>query len=171
MVRRYSFMDEKRLFKRICNMSSKEIAKKYVFLGEGLCRRVYSINEDYVVKVAKIDGGRYQNQIENHVYTHANKNFLKYLCPIVWFEPDRIIMRRAIPFSSLSKEKYIDLKTIRPEKESYTDLNKLTKHFILDPDDIVSTSSWGILNNENVLIDYGCTTYLGDAFYSIFYKW
>ena len=75
-------------------------------------------------------------------------------------------MRRAIPLSSLIKDKYINPKTIRPEKESYDDLNKLTKDFILYPEDIISTSSWGIYNNENVLIDYGCTTYLGDAFYT-----
>lgn len=164
-------MDEKRLFKNICKLSDNEIAEKYTFLGEGICRKVYSINEDYVVKVAKIDDGQYQNKVENYVYTHATKNLLKYLCPIVWFEPDRIIMRKAIPLSSLIKDKYIDPKTIRPEKEAYADLNELTKKFILFPEDIVSTSSWGIYNNENVLIDYGCTTYLGDAFYTFFYNW
>jgi len=164
-------MDEKRLFKDICKLSNKEIAMKYSFLGEGISREVYSINEDYVVKVAKIDDGSYQNRVENHVYTHATKDLVKYLCPIVWFEPNRIIMRRAIPLSSLIKDQYIDLKTIRPEKESYVDLNKLTKNFILDAEDIISTSSWGIYNHQNVLIDYGCTTYFGDAFYSFFYKW
>ena len=164
-------MDEKRLFKNICNLSNKEIARKYTFLGEGISRKVYSINEDYVIKVAKVDDGSYQNRVENHVYTHATKNLLKYLCPIVWFEPDKIIMRRAIPLSSFIKEKYIDLKTIRPEKEAYDDLSKLTKNFILYSEDIISTSSWGILNNENVLIDYGCTTNLGDVFYTFIYNW
>lgn len=163
-------MDEKRLLKNICKLTNKEIAKKYEFIGEGMCRKVYSINEDYVVKVAKIDGGRYQNLIENHVYTHANKDLLKYLCPILWFEPDRIIMKRAVPLSNLIKDQYIDLKTIRKEKESYSDLSKLTKKFILDAEDIISTSSWGILDNENVLIDYGCTTYLGDVYYTIFHN-
>ena len=164
-------MDDKKLFKKICKLSSKVIAKRYEFLGEGMCRKVYSINEDYVVKVAKIYGGRYQNAIENHVYAHASEKFIKYLCPIVWFEPDKIIMKRAIPLSNSIKDKYIDLKTIRTEKKSYADLTKLTKKFILDPEDIISTSSWGILNNENVLIDYGCTTYLGDAFYTTFYNY
>jgi len=96
---------------------------------------------------------------------------IKCLCPIVWFQPNRIIMGRAIPLSSLIKDKYIDLKTIRPEKESYADLNTLTNNVILLADDIISTSSWGIYNNEKVLIDYGCTTYLGDTFYTYFYKW
>ncbi|MBU3144409.1 hypothetical protein [Clostridium sp. CF012] len=164
-------MDDEILFKNICSLSNSEIAKRYTFLGEGICREVYSINKDYVVKVAKIDDGSYQNKVENYVYTHATKDLIKYLCPIVWFEPDRIIMRRAIPLSSLIKDKYIDLKTIRPEKESYSDLNKLTNNFILLADDIISTSSWGIYNNKNVLIDYGCTTYLGDVLYSLFYNW
>jgi hypothetical protein len=164
-------MDEISFFKNICNLSDKEIAKKYEFLGEGISRRVYSINEYYVVKVAKVDDGRYQNRVENYVYTHAPKNMIKYLCPILWFEPDRIIMRKAIPLSNILKDKYINLKNIRPEKESYMDLNKLTNNFILFPEDIISTSSWGILDNKNVLIDYGCTSDLGDAFYTFFYKW
>lgn len=164
-------MDEKSFFKNICNLSDIEIAKKYEFLGEGISRKVYSINEEYVVKVAKIDDGNYQNRVENYVYTHAPSNMIKYLCPIVWFEPERIIMRKAIPLSTLIKSKYINLKKIRPEKESYIDLNKLTNDFILFAEDIISTSSWGILNNENVLLDYGCTTTLGDAFYTFFYNW
>jgi len=164
-------LDIKKLFKNMCKLSSKEISKRYEFIGEGMCREVYSINDDYVVKVAKINGGRYQNAIENHIYTHASKKFIKYLCPIVWFEPDKIIMKRAIPLSNLIKDKYIDLKTIRTEEESYCDLTKLIKKFILDPNDIISTSSWGFYNNETVLIDYGCTTYLGDAFYTTFYNY
>jgi hypothetical protein len=164
-------MDENKIFKNICKMRNKEIAKRYSFLGEGICREVYAIDEDYVVKVAKKDDGCYQNRVENYVYTHASKDLLKYLCPIVWFQPDRIIMRRAIPLSTLITDKYIDPKTIRPEKEAYDDLNKFTQKFILYPEDIISTSSWGVYNNENVLIDYGCTTYLGDAFYTLLYKW
>jgi len=164
-------MDEIILFKKVCKMSNKEIAKKYEFLGEGICRKVYSINEDYVVKVAKPDDGQYQNRVENYVYTHASKDLIKYLCPIVWFDPNRIIMRRAIPLSTLTKDKYIDPRTIRPEKESFADLIKIAKKFILFEEDIISTSSWGIYNSENVLIDYGCTTYLGDVFYTNFFHW
>jgi len=164
-------MDERNLFKKIYKMSNQEIAKKYEFIGEGICRRVYSINENYVVKIAKPEDGQYQNRVENYVYTHATKDLIKYLCPIVWFNPDRIIMRRAIPLSSLTKEKYINPRTIRPEKQAFADLNKLTKNFILDAEDIISTSSWGIYNNENVLIDYGCTSYLGDALYTALFHW
>ena len=163
-------MEDKRVFRSICSLSDREIARRFTFIGEGISRKVYSINEDYVVKVAKIDDGSYQHKVEYHVYTHATKNLLKFLCPIVYFQPDRIIMRRAIPLSSLIKKKYINLKTIRQEKESYADLKKLTKIFILDAEDIISTSSWGIYNNQNVLIDYGCTSYLGDAFYTLLYN-
>jgi len=164
-------MEDKRLFKSICSLNNIEIEKKFTFLGEGISRKVYSINDDYVVKVAKLDDGNYQNKVETHVYTHARKHLFKYLCPILWFENDKIIMRRAIPFSSFIKEKYIDLKTIRPEKEAYDDLNRLTIDFMLDAEDIVSTSSWGVYNNQNVLIDYGCTSYLGDYFYTLLYNW
>ena len=164
-------MEDIRVLKRICSLSNKEIARNFTFLGEGISRMVYSINENYVVKVAKIDDGSYQNKVENLVYTHASRHLLKYLCPIVYFQPDRIIMRKAIPLSSVIKKKYIDLRIIRPEKQAYYDLTKLTKDFILDAEDIISTSSWGIYNNQNVLIDYGCTSYAGDAYYSLLYNW
>lgn len=164
-------MEDKRVFRSICSLSNKEIAEKFTFLGEGISRKVYSINENYVVKVAKIDDGSYQNKVENHVYTHASNHLLKYLCPIVYFQPDRIIMRRAIPLYNLIKKKYIDLRTIRPEKEAYDDLTKLTSNFMLDAEDIISSSSWGIYNNQNMLIDYGCTSYVGDAFYTLLYNW
>ncbi len=164
-------MDDSALFKEIYSLSETQIDKKYKYLGEGISRQVYSINEDYVVKVAKGDDGAYQNRIEHYVYTHADKYLLKYLCPIVCFKPHRIIMRRAVPLSQYYKGKHVDLNAIRPEKSSYIDLNKLTKDFILDYGDIISTSSWGVYKNENVLIDYGCTSYVGDVVYNILFNW
>jgi hypothetical protein len=164
-------MDDEALFKEICSLDRRKIAKKYKYLGEGISRRVYGINDDYVIKIAKGYDGIYQNRIENHVFKNASETQIKYLCPIVWFHPERLIMKRAIPLSKFNKNEYIDIKTIRPEKEAPIDLKRLSSKFFLFYEDIISTSSWGLYQNEKVLIDYGCTERYGDFYYRIFYNW
>ena len=164
-------MTDELLFKHVCSLSSKKISKIYKYLGQGISREVYAINEDFVVKVAKGNEGIYQNRIEHHVYTHTDKDLLKYLCPIVWFQPDRLIMRRAIPFSKYNKNEFIHINSMRPEKELSVDLKKLASAFLLFYEDIISVSSWGVYKNERVLIDYGCTEQIGDVFYRVFFNW
>lgn len=164
-------MDNEILFENIARMSKKRIEKEYKFLGEGIGRKVYSFDKDYVIKIAKGYDGVYQNRIENHVFTTADESLKKYLCPILWFQPDRLIMKRAIPLSKFNRSEYIDINKIRPEEESGADLKKLSSKFLLFYEDIISTSSWGIYENNNVLIDYGCTETIGDYFYRFFYNW
>ena len=78
-------MDDTAVFEKIYSLSDRQIAKKYKYLGEGISRKVYAIDENYVVKVSKNSDGIYQNRIEHYVYTHVDKNLKKYLCPIVCF--------------------------------------------------------------------------------------
>lgn len=164
-------MDDISLFERIYSLSDRQISKKYKYLGEGISRKVYAIDENYVVKVSKNSDGIYQNRIENYVYTNVEKDLKKYLCPIVCFNLNRIIMRRAVPLYKGGKNKWIDLHKIRPEESAYSDLNKLATKFMLEYEDVISSTSWGVYNNKNVLIDYGCTSYFGDYVYSALFKW
>jgi hypothetical protein len=146
-------------------MNTKEIRKKFLFLGEGISREVYAIDDDYVIKVAKGREGLYQNKVERYVFTHCDKNLKKYLCPILWFRSDMIFMPRAIPLSSLTSKKYLDIKKIRSDENAYEDLKYLINRFYLFYEDIESVSSWGLINGLPVLIDYGCTNELGDLYY------
>lgn len=152
-------------FRKIHRMSLPQIHHNFEYLGEGISRIAYGINEDWVVKVAKGMEGLYQNKVELYVYKHSGTRYRKYLCPIIWHRPDMIFMPRAIPLSKISKCKRVDLKTIRSETEAYNDLISFTKLFYMLPEDIEATSSWGLLNNIPVLIDYGCTDEKGDCFY------
>lgn len=152
-------------FNRIYSMNLSEIKKRFTFLGEGISRSVYAINNDYVIKIAKGREGLYQNRVEKYVYTHANKTLKAYLCPILWHKPGMIVMPRAIPLSQITNSEFVDLKSIRSEQNAYRDLLYLSKKFYLFFEDIESTSSWGLLNNIPVLIDYGCTSEEGDWFY------
>lgn len=152
-------------FKKIHRMSLIEIHNNFQYLGEGISRIAYGIDDYWVVKVAKGMEGLYQNKVELYVYTHAGPRFRKFLCPIVWHKPDMIFMPRAVPLSKLHKNSKVDLKTIRSEANAYNELLTFTKKFYMLFEDIESTSSWGLLNSVPVLIDYGCTDEKGDAFY------
>ena len=153
-------------FQRIYNMSINEINQKFTFLGEGISRSVFAVNNKYVIKVAKGREGLYQNKIEKYVYIHAGKRLRKYLCPILWWRPGMLVMPKAIQLSSLISEEFVDLKKIRKEANSYKEINELAEKFYLLYEDIEAVSSWGIINDIPVLIDYGCTTQIGDKFYS-----
>lgn len=157
--------DIQKLFYRVYNMSFMEISNRFEFLGEGISRSVFAINNDFVVKVAKGREGLYQNKVEKYVFTHCSKELRKYLCPILWYKPDMLFMPRAIPLSKLTTQKYLDLNKLMLSKEAYEDIMYITKRFYLFQEDIISVSSWGILDNILVLIDYGCTSEEGDSYY------
>ncbi|MDW8802665.1 hypothetical protein P8V03_16070 [Clostridium sp. A1-XYC3] len=162
--------EEMEYFNYLNSLKRKEIKNKFSFLGEGISRRVYDLNNGLVLKLAKGREGHYQNQVEHFVYTHADLNQKKYLCPILFFTPRMIVMKKAEPLTSKIKAKYLNLKTIRPEESSFEDINNLAKRFLLLYEDIVSPTSWGSLNEKNVLIDYGCTCEEGDKYYHLIFR-
>lgn len=152
-------------FKKIHRMTISEIDDRFEYLGEGISRIVYGINDQWVIKIAKGREGLYQNKVELYVFKHCGTRFRKYLCPIVWYRQDMLVMPRAIPLSKITRCKKVNLKAIRSEPEAFTDLIDFSERFYMLSEDIESTSSWGILNNAPVLIDYGCTDEKGDKFY------
>lgn len=154
-----------KIFNTIYSMNSRELKRRFTFLGEGISRAVYALNDEYVIKIAKGREGLYQNRVERYVYNHANNTLKSYLCPILWYKPRMIVMPRAIPLSQITSNEFVDLKTIRSEPDAYNDLLYLTRKFYLFFEDIEATSSWGLINGVPVLIDYGCTSEEGDWFY------
>ncbi|WP_125153001.1 hypothetical protein [Clostridium rectalis] len=160
---------EKSFLKEIYSLSNKSISKRYKYLGEGISRKVYALNDKYVIKVAKGAEGHYQNMVENYVYNHVDRKLKKYLCPIIYFKPRFIIMRRAEPIAdSLNKHK-VKIEKLRKEKNAIEDIENLTNKFLLLREDIYSITSWGKIQDEYVLIDYGCTSYTGDFIYDIIF--
>ncbi|MBC8060881.1 MAG: hypothetical protein H7Y18_09465 [Clostridiaceae bacterium] len=152
-------------FYNVKQLSDRQIEDKFLYLGEGIARKVYAIDDEYVIKIAKGVDGLFQNQVEYYVYSKVNSTLLSYLCPILAFHPRILLMKRAIPLSNYNQNKRINLKTIRKEKNSETKLNYLADKYYLYYNDIISSSSWGELNKKNVLIDYGCTSVSGDRYY------
>ena len=60
---------------------------------------------------------------------------------------------------------YIDLKEIRDEPSVKKDIEDLISNFYLFRSDIFSSRSWGIIDNNFYLIDFGCTSNFGDSYY------
>jgi hypothetical protein len=157
------------LFTKLYNLKDEDFYNRFEFLGEGVSRKAFALNEEYVLKLAKDEEGYYQNKIEQHVYSNSPSKFKKYLCPIVCYKPRLLIMKRADPLSKIIQGKYVNLKNIRKEPDLFEDLNHLADRFYLFYEDLICVSSWGALNGENVLIDYGCTSYNGDFYYEMYF--
>ncbi|SHJ98623.1 hypothetical protein SAMN02745163_03000 [Clostridium cavendishii DSM 21758] len=154
---------------KLTNLSLKKFDKLYPFLGEGIARRVYALNNNLIVKVAKNNDGYFQNFVEEYVYANADTRILKYLCPIYYSNSRIIIMPRAITYDKYSLGDKVNLKFLRPELSAKSDIDYMIKKFFLFEEDIYSPSSWGKIFNYNVLIDFGCTSDSGDNFYDFVY--
>lgn len=152
--------------RQLNNTSLRKFKKDYEFLGEGIARMVFSLNDQFVIKVAKNEDGYHQNFVERFVYSNCPMNIKKYLCPIVYSNSRIIIMAKAVPYNKiLKKHAIIDPTKLRNEKFVLEDLKYLINEFHLYEEDIFSSRSWGVINGTFYLIDFGCTSDYGDMFY------
>ena len=155
--------------KELDQLPIKKIAEKYNFLGEGIARRVYALDDDYVIKISKGIDGFYQNSVENYIYKNASDELRSILCPIEYFTTRYIIMKRATPMSFFTKAKYIDISNFKGYGHIQKYLDLLMEKFYLLEEDLYSPTSWGFLNNRLYLIDYGCTSNYGDFYYDFIF--
>ncbi|WP_315112466.1 hypothetical protein [Clostridium intestinale] len=153
------------LTKELDKLSPKEMSAQYHFLGEGIARRVYALDDEYVIKISKGIDGFYQNSVENYVFQNASSNLKTILCPIEYFTPKHIVMRRATPMSFFTKTKYINISNFTGYSHIKNYLDTLTDKFYLLEEDLYSPTSWGFLDDSLRLIDYGCTSNYGDYYY------
>lgn len=148
------------LFKKIFLMSNTDIERTYEYLGEGAGRTVYAINKRYVIKLSKSEGGDKQCEMEKYIFNNAPRYLKKYLCPVVWYENDMVIMKRATSLVQTKEDSHKNIFRflgISVEDPFYKKINKLIDIFDLLYGDVKSLSSWGLLDGQLVLIDYGCT--------------
>lgn len=149
---------------KIKSLNKKKLLKLYQYLGEGAARMVFALDDDLVMKIPKNDFGLRQNKIENYIYENVEYRYIKYLCPIIHFEPELLIAKRAIPIND-DIEYLSSLRIFCGNITFYQDILDLSKKYYLSKDDIRATSSWGILNGDKVLIDYGCPSRQGYKYY------
>lgn len=147
-------------FSKLCSTDKYLIESNLNYIGKGSGRKVYAIDENYVIKIPRNSSGVLQNKVENNIYNTANENLKEYLCPIVFYSNDIIIMKRALPLNSFITNRGLNMLEIlnsRKRNEFFKEMKPLLKYYDLLYEDIIAISSWGLLNNKPVLIDYGCT--------------
>lgn len=153
------------LMKYLSNLPMKEYKKKFTFLGEGIARKVFSLNKNLVVKVAKGEDGLHQNFVESYIFKNAPYNLKRYLCPVLLYNKRILIMPRAEIFPNIRRKTFVDLKKLREESSIEEDIYTLGEKYFLFKEDLYVHSSWGIINDNYYLIDYGCTSCEGDLYY------
>lgn len=151
-------------------MSKKQIKKTYEFLGEGIARKVYALNQDMVLKVSKGEDGYYQNAVENYIFTKASPLTKSILSPILYYSPEHLIMKRAIPLTQFRKDPHVDISEFKGLEWINKSLNELINTFHLYKNDLYHTDSWGVAGNKILLIDYGCTSKFGDFYYEMLFR-
>ncbi|TPG03165.1 hypothetical protein [Clostridium perfringens] len=158
------------LVKYLSNLPMKEYKKKFTFLGEGIARKVFSLNKNLVVKVAKDEDGLHQNFVESYIFKNAPYNLKRYLCPVLLYNKRILIMPRAEVFPNIRRKTFVDLKKLREESSIEEDIYTLGEKYFLFKEDLYVHSSWGIINDNYYLIDYGCTSEEGDLYYDLLMK-
>lgn len=158
------------LMKYLNSLSLKDFKKNFDFLGEGIARKVFSLNHDLVIKVAKGEDGLHQNFVEAYVYKNTPPNLKRYLCPVCAYNKKILLMKKAEVFPSFRKDNYINVENLREEDSLLADLHLLEKQFFLFREDLYAKSSWGFIDDNFYLIDYGCTNPRGDLIYELLMK-
>jgi hypothetical protein len=157
------------LFEQIFLMGKTDIERKFQYLGEGAGRIVYALNDQYVIKLSKSKGGDMQCEMEYYVYQHTPANMKKYLCPVVWYRDDLLIMKRATSLVKQRDDRHKNIFryfNINVNDPFYKNINILIDKFDLLYGDVKSLSSWGLLDGSLRLIDYGCTNEIFDKYFA-----
>lgn len=136
----------------------------YNYIGSGSSRRVFDLNNGYVIKVAKNRAGIEQNKAEYRISKSDNL----YIFAKVIYASDSyeyIIMRKAKKISSInyvwkyfgvwSKHDFYNLEVIRMIQDRYN----------LIVNDLSRVSSWGIIDGRLQIIDYGFTRKVMNRYY------
>ena len=124
------------------------------FIGAGSSRRVYDIGDGYVVKAAKNYRGLKQNRMEYMVFNNEKSRIL---APVLAISEDNrfLIMRKGERLNSFYPVlQYYNVKNMK-ELTNEPQFMVLKNKYLLAGGDLVRISSWGMVNEVPLLIDYG----------------
>lgn len=150
------------------DMITSNIRKgNYKRIGSGSGRRVYDLENGYVIKVAKNRKGIAQNEVEyqiamterTHLFakvTHVTEDYML------------LIMEKAERLNSFYDIwRYFDVRSYR-ELFYMEEFQYIFQQYNLLPVDLRKIANWGIVNNRPVIIDYGFTWKVKRKYYMPF---
>lgn len=140
---------------------------KYNLLGTGSSRKVYDLDDGFVIKLAKDIRGIYQNEAEYKTYqSHKSSLFAE----VIDVSEDNkcLIMPKAKKITSISKVlRYYNVSSIRSlfrhDKLIISDIQNNG----LSTNDLFRVTSWGFINDVPLIIDYGLTHSIYRKFYGL----
>jgi len=136
----------------------------YRYIGSGSGRKVFDLENGYVVKVAKNKAGIAQNKSEYKISSIDNSDlFAKVTQASNDFE--LLIMQKADNIYNISYVwKYFNVTSKRQLFKS-KELQNIKRRYDLLLGDFARRSSWGMINGRPVIIDYGFTREVKDRYY------
>lgn len=168
----------------------KEYADKHLkHLSSGSSRIVYLTDQDTVIKLAKNDKGLAQNKAEANVKMKSKfiNKVLKHGPEYMWIEVAHLKKMTVKNFKKMTGLEFEDfgdalsygLRQVSENKdkdkpdnydqvaktEIYKELERLGKRFKLMPGDLSRISSWGVKDNNPVLLDAGLTKDVYSKYY------
>jgi hypothetical protein len=136
----------------------------YRYIGSGTSRQVFDLGNGYVAKVAKNIAGIAQNMSEYKISFNDHSNlFAKVIGASNDFK--LLIMQKANKIYNISYVwKYFNV-TNRNELFNLNVLQNITKNHNLLLADLGRESSWGLIDGQPVIIDYGFTREVKKRYY------
>lgn len=139
----------------------------YKRIGSGSGRRVYDLENGYVIKVAKNRKGIAQNEVEYQV-TLADRTHLFAKVTHVSEDYMLLIMEKAECVNNFYDIwSYFDVRSNR-ELFRMEEFQYIFHQYNLLPVDFRKLANWGIINNRPVIIDYGFTWRVRRKYYMPF---
>jgi len=131
-------------------------SEEYRLMGFGSCRRVYNLNNGYVVKVARDIRGVEQNKNEYQIHSNCTSGFF---AEITYVSEDfrLLVMARAKRIKKM-RAVYSFYKVNNMDSLlKVSGLGQDLRNNDLGTGDLRRASSWGLINGKPVIIDYGLT--------------
>ena len=137
---------------------------KYRYIGGGSSREVYDLNNGYVVKVAKNRAGIEQNKTEYRIYSKDNTGIFAKIVQVS-DNYEYVVMKKARKVKRIEEVwKYFNVSN-KMEFYNVGEIERLRNKYNLILADINRVSSWGIINGNLVIIDYGFTQAVKRKYY------
>lgn len=136
----------------------------YRHIGHGSGREVYDLGDGNVVKIAKNQKGIAQNQME---FMISSKERSKIIAKVIMVSEDYVtlIMEKAEKFyDPTALFNYLD-ENRSCNTYRLKEIERILKKYDLIRADIKRPSSWGLINELPVLVDYGYTRDVRRQFY------
>ena len=137
---------------------------QYRLLGCGSGRRVFDLNNGYVVKVARNRKGIAQNRVEYQILTESEIPIIARTISIS--EDDRyLIMEKVERLRNFSYVlRYYNVHSLN-ELLTRDDIIELIERYHIVKADLRRISNWGITDGRPVIIDYGFTQEVRKKYY------